>query len=148
MEMDSYEEGLVLVKFGGHLYNIVPGFITISNMTMYLKTIRAGDVQWKNNNIFELDQHIFSKVIISKEVPDPSYPEPGIYVKKYGYGINLIVVFYSSNTLVGMKLTGSVFVPSGKRTFTLNINTHELRVQHASRGYQGAYWSDNYEMII
>eukprot|EP00092_Neocalanus_flemingeri_P005101 GFUD01005485.1.p1 GENE.GFUD01005485.1~~GFUD01005485.1.p1 ORF type:complete len:270 (+),score=62.97 GFUD01005485.1:41-850(+) len=147
MEMDSFEEGLVIVKLGGHLYNVVPGFITISNMTMHLKTIRAGDVQWKNNNIFELNQHIFSKVIISKEIPVPSYPEPGIYVKSYGYGINLIDVYYSSNDLVGMKLTGSVFVPSGKTSFTINMETEEVRVQHASQGFQGPYWSEDYEMV-
>ena len=34
-----------------------------------LKTIRAEDVQWKNNSIFKLHNQIFTK-----EVTDPSYP--------------------------------------------------------------------------
>ena len=102
MEMDSFQEGLVIIKLGRHLYHIVPGLITISNMTMHLKTIRAEDVLWKNKTIFVHNQHIFSKVVIYKDVVNSSYPEPGIYVKSYGYGINLMAVFYISNTLVFM----------------------------------------------
>ena len=146
MEMDSYDAGLVIIKLDDHLYHIIPGLISISNMTMHLQTIRAEDVHWKNKTIFELNKQIFSKVVISKEVTDPSYPEAGIYVKSYGYGINLMAVFYFSHTLVGMKLTGSVFVPSGKTSFTIDMDTQEVRVQHASQGYQNPYWSEDYEI--
>ena len=147
MELDSYDEGLVIIKLNGNLFHIVPRLITISNMTMHLRTIRAEDVKWKNNTAFELNQQVFSKVVISKEVTDPAYPEAGIYIKNYGYGINLMAVFYFSHTLVGMKLTGSVFVPSGKTSFTINMETQEVKVQHASSGYQDPYWSDDYEMV-
>ena len=146
MEMNSYDEGLVIIKLNAHLYHIIPGLITITNMTMHLKTIREEDVQWKNKTTFELNTKIFSKVVISKEVTNPAYPEAGIYVKSYGYGINLMAVFYFSNTLVGMKLTGSVFVPSGKTSFTINMKTQEVKVQHASTGYKDPYWSDDYVM--
>ena len=147
MEMDSYDEGLVIIKLDGHLFHILPRLITISNMTMHLRMIKEEDVQWKNKTSFELNSQVFSKVVISKEVTAPSYPEAGIYVKSYGYGINLMAVFYFSNTLVGMKLTGSVFVPSGKTSFTIDMDTHEVKVQHASTGYQDPYWSDDYEMV-
>ena len=57
-----------------------------------------------------------------------------------------MAVFYFSHTLVGMKVTGSVFVPSGKTSFTIDMDTQEVRVQHASQGYQNPYWSEDYEI--
>ena len=39
--------------------------------------------------------------------PQSSYPEPGIYLKSYGYGFGLVLVSYSSNkNMVAEKLTG------------------------------------------
>merc|ERR1711872_346811 len=46
MEMNSYDAGLVIIKLSKHLFNIVPGLITISNMTMHLMTIKEEDVKW------------------------------------------------------------------------------------------------------
>ena len=57
MEMDSYDAGLVIIKLDDHLYHILPGLITISNMTMHLQTISAEDVHWRNKTIFEMNKH-------------------------------------------------------------------------------------------
>eukprot|EP00092_Neocalanus_flemingeri_P015252 GFUD01016482.1.p1 GENE.GFUD01016482.1~~GFUD01016482.1.p1 ORF type:complete len:307 (-),score=63.30 GFUD01016482.1:68-988(-) len=147
MEMDSFQKGLLIIKLGGQFYTIDDSFITITNMTMPLKTLSPQDVNWKNLESFEFKQREFSKVIISKEAPDSSYPVPGIYVKSTSSGNDLVMVFYSSTNLVGMKLTGSAHVPSSKTTFTFNMETNELMVQHANKGFVSPYWSEDYKMV-
>jgi len=154
MEKESFEEGQVLVKLNGTLYDIIPHLAVLSNMTMFLETVSPEEVVWQNEETFDMSGHIFTKVNISNEKPEEDdIPEPGIYVKTKSGKNTLILVYYSAEEgskrmkLMGMKLTGSAFVPSGMANFEFDFDMSELVVQHAYKNFVSPYWNRNYEMM-
>ena len=44
----------------------------------------------------------------------------------YSYGLGLVKIDYLSDKLVGVKLTGSKFVPSGKSSFMVDMESQQV----------------------
>ena len=42
---------------------------------------------------------------------------------------------------------GSLFVPSGQKTFRLDLESGEVEVQHASRRFRNPHWTLEYRMV-
>ena len=43
--------------------------------------------------------------------------------------------------------SGSAFVPSGQKTFKIDMETGEVKVQHASKRFRNPHWTLEYKMV-
>merc|ERR1711976_47909 len=62
-------------------------------------------------------------------------------------GVQLVNIEYTnSTTLMATKLTGGVYVPSGKPNFRLDLSSRKLEFNIAGTGYKHPYWAKDHSL--
>ena len=133
-------------------FKIDPADIDLDNKIILLQEIEYSRVAFRGEvGMVVYNLNYFKQAKFSSEVPDKSFPKSCMYIvdkKASGLGIHIVNVEYFNKTaILGTKLTGDSYVPSGAPTIRLDMISKKLEMQYAWSGYRNPYWNKDLNLF-